>query len=187
MTATARSDDSLREWFAVQVRAGKEHLCAKHASARGYDVFLPCTQERRRWSDRWKTVEIALFPGYLFCRCKGDALGKIITTPGVMRIVGDGRLPLPVPDEQIAAVQRIVHTRAAATPWPYVLTGQRVVVERGPLRGIAGVVTSVKNVERLIVSLPLLQRSVAVELHPDWIRPSASSRLALNAEAALGA
>lgn len=56
------------DWFAVQVWSGREHLSARHLAQRGYDVFLPCSRERRRWSDRIKVVERALFAGYVFCR-----------------------------------------------------------------------------------------------------------------------
>jgi transcription antitermination factor NusG len=151
------------------VWAGREHLSAQHLRQRGYEIFLPCYRDHRRWSDRVKTIERALFAGYVFCRLQMPAVAKIVTAPGVIRIVGDREGPVPVPAPEIEALQRIVATRLAAEPWEMVDVGQRVRVEVGPLRGMEGVVLMVKNRHRLVVSIPLLQRAVAVEMEPDWI------------------
>jgi transcription antitermination factor NusG len=156
-------------WFAVQVRTGREHSATKHLRTRGYDVFLPCYQEQRRWSDRVKQVECALFAGYVFCRMAPEVTGKILTAPGVIRIVGNRTGPLPVSASEIQAIQRIVETIRTAEPWPFVLAGDRVRLETGPLRGLEGLVISVKSRHRLIVSVSLLQRSVAVEIDPAWV------------------
>jgi len=166
----ARSRDAANHgWFAVQVRTGREHFSAEHLRWRGYEVFLPCYLQRRRWSDRVKEVNRALFAGYLFCRLHADAVGRIVTTPGVIRIVGSRNDPIPVPLQEIEAIQRMVETRLMIEPWPFLHAGQRVRVEAGPLRGTQGVVLRVKDRQRLIVSIPLLQRSVAVEIDPDWV------------------
>jgi transcription antitermination factor NusG len=162
-------DSSMREWFAVQVWSGREHLSAKHLSERGYEVFLPRYSERRRWSDRIKVVERALFAGYVFCRLAPEVFGKIVTAPGVVRIVGDGARPLPIPTYEIEAIQRIMASELATEPWSVPEVGQRVRIEVGPLCGIEGVVMTVKNEQRLVVSVSLLQRAVAVEIDASWI------------------
>jgi transcription antitermination factor NusG len=161
-------------WFAVQVFAGRERLAANHLMSRGYDVFLPCYFEHRRWSDRVKRIERALFDGYLFCRLHSDIFGKVITAPGVIRIVGDGARALPIPDDEIDAIRRIVDAGLTAEPWPYVRAGQRVRISDGPLRDVEGIVTRVKTRDRLIVSVSLLQRSVAVEVDAHWATALAS-------------
>jgi transcription antitermination factor NusG len=132
-------------------------------------VFLPCHIERRRWSDRVRQVERPFFPGYLFCRCPARTFGKIVTAPGVIRIVGNGEGPEPVPDQQVEAIRRIAESRVEAQPCPFIQTGQRVKVQLGPLRGTEGIVLAMRNARRLVVSVPLLRRSVAVEMDPAWV------------------
>src|SRR5947209_10782833 len=154
------------EWFAAQVWAGREHVCARHLLVRGYDVFLPCYQEHRRWSDRVKKIERALFTGYVFCRTTGHVLERLLTTPGVIRIAGDGRRPLPIADEEIDAIRRAVESGLTLEPSDFLDVGQRVRVEAGPLRDTEGIVVRVMNQHRLIISVSLLRRSVAVELDP---------------------
>jgi transcription antitermination factor NusG len=157
------------EWFAVQVWCGREHISATQLRLRGYEVFLPQYRERRRWSDRVRVVDRALFAGYAFCRVNDDVVAKIVTAPGVIRIVGNGRGPLPVPPNEIEAIQRIVKTHLSVEPLLVPHVGQRVRIEAGPLCGIEGVVLVTKNRHRLIVSISLLQRAVAVEIDSAWI------------------
>lgn len=160
------------EWFAIQVWTGREQLSARHLRQRGYRIFLPCYGERRPWSDRMKTIERALFPGYVFCQMQPTIVAKILGTPGVMRIVGDGSRPLPVPDHEVETIQRIVETRVRAEPWPFIEVGQRVRIEAGALKGMEGIVLRTNKQHRLVVSIPLLQRSVAVEIDPAWVSSS---------------
>ena len=94
------------DWFAIQVYTGRERVSATHLRANGYEVFLPCWRVRRQWSDRVKVIDQALFAGYLFCRVRLDVTGKIVTAPGVIRIVGDGHRPLPVPLYEINPSQK---------------------------------------------------------------------------------
>ena len=160
---------AIHEWFAVQVWSGREHLSARHLSQRGYEVFLPSYRDRRRWSDRIKVVERALFAGYVFCRLAPAVFGKIVTTPGVLGIVGDGTRPVSIPTPEVEAIQRIVAASLSTEPWSIPRVGQRVRIELGPLRGIEGVVQMVRNQQRLVVGVSLLQRAVAVEVDVSWI------------------
>jgi transcriptional antiterminator RfaH len=152
------------EWFAVQVWSRREHVSAKHLQLRGYEIFLPCYHDRRRWSDRVKVVDRALFTGYLFCRFDAKVADRLITAPGVISIVGDGSGPLAIPAHEIEAIQRIVDAPYTAEPWPMLHAGQKVRIEVGPLRGIEGVLLRTKNSQRFVVSVSLLQRAVAVEI-----------------------
>lgn len=160
---------STHDWFAVQVRAGREAFSAEHLQARGYDVFLPWYLEQRRWSDRVKRIKRALFDGYVFCRIPSPLHATIVTTPGVIRIVGNHDGPIAVPLDEIEALQRIAETRLSAQPCPFLHTGQRVRIQAGPLRGTEGIVLTIKNQHCLVVSVSLLQRSVAVEIQSAWI------------------
>jgi transcription antitermination factor NusG len=162
------SADLPKEWFAAQVWLGKERVSANHLASRGYEVFLPSYLEYRRWSDRVKTSERPLFPGYLFCRVQAHTSGRIVTAPFVIRIVGDGGGPSAIPLHQIEALQRTTEARLSAEPWEFLQVGQRVRVCAGPLTGVEGIVLRAHNRHRLIISVQLLQRSVAVEIQPTW-------------------
>ena len=151
-------------WYAVQVRPKCERLVAELLCTKGYDQFLPLYVERRRWSDRIKTLELPLIPQYVFCRATPDAVGRIVTTPRVIRIVGCGRTPVAVDPEEMEALQRIDAHRLRAEPWPFLHPGQSVEIRGGPLDGVRGVLARVKTGHRLVVSVTLLQRAVAVEV-----------------------
>src|ERR1700728_3284470 len=90
-------------WDAIRVRTICESSVADNLQGKGYNVFLPLYSDQRRWSDRVKKVTAALFPGYLFCRFNlQDRLLPILTTPGVVAIIGAGKTPLPVDDHEIS-------------------------------------------------------------------------------------
>jgi len=164
-------------WFALRTRSNFEKTAFEVLRGKGYEVFLPLYQSRRQWSDRTKIIERPLFPGYLFCRFATEDRLPVLVTPGVVNVIGAGRTPLPVPEYEVAAVQRIISSGLPARPWPFVRVGQKVVIERGPLAGIEGILESVRNSYRFVVSVGLLQRAVAAEVDADWVRPvSAHSR-----------
>jgi len=109
----------------------------------------------------------------VFCRFDVNYRLPILVTPGVLHVVGAGKIPLPVEDSEIAAIESIVKSGLHAEPWPFLRVGQRVRIERGSLEGVEGILLAVKKPYRLIVSVTLLQRSVAVELDQDWATPLA--------------
>lgn len=158
-------------WFAVQTRARYENFAAKQLSGRGYDVFLPFYHCKRRWSDRMQEFEVPLFPGYLFCRFNLLDRLPVLTTPGVIQIVGVGKTPVPVDEEEVTALQTAVKTGLPRHPWPFLKLGERVRVEDGPLNGLEGVLLNFKGHYRLVLSVTLLQRSVAVEVDGAWVTP----------------
>ena len=158
-------------WFALNTRFRYEDFVATHLRGKGYEVFLPVYTARRRWSDRVKQVEAPLFPGYLFCRFDMMNRLPILTTPGLIQVVGFGKTPAPVEESEIAAIQTAVGNDLAREPWPFSQIGQKARVEYGPLRGVEGILLSVKGGHRLVLSVSLLQRSVAVEIDSAWITP----------------
>lgn len=151
-------------WYAVQVRPKAERFVAHLLDAKGYEPFVPLYQQRKRWSDRVKVLELPLIPNYVFCRATDETFGAIVTTPGVVRIVGAGRTPLPIDADEMDALRRIDGYRLRAEPFPFFRVGQLVEIQDGALRGVRGVLLRVKSAHRLVVSVSLLQRSVAVEL-----------------------
>ena len=160
-------------WYALRIQSRLSSLAVDTLRGKGYEEFLPLYRTRRRWSDRVKQVELPLFPGYLFCQFDVNDLLPILTTPGVIGIVGAGKLPIPVDLEEIEAVRAILRSGLAAQPWPLLCVGSKVYIERGPLAGLEGIISNTDKVYRLVVSVSLLQRSVAVEIDREWARPIA--------------
>jgi len=151
-------------WFAIWVRGRSEKMVAGHLRARGYQPFLPIHSVRRQWSDRVRVMEMPLFPGYLFCRFDPRDRLPILTTPDVIQILGVGKSPLPVEDAEVEAIEAIVRSGSPKRPWPFLEVGQRVRIATGPLQGVEGILIEVRGKHRLVVSIELLCRSVAVEV-----------------------
>lgn len=156
-------------WFALVVRNRWENIAASSLSTKGYHSLLAVFKERRRWSDRWKELELPLFPGYIFCRFDPSHRLPVLTTPGVLSIVGTSKGPSPVDAEEIAGIQLLARSGCSARPWPFLEIGQLVRVSQGPLCGLTGIVLQVKSETKLILSITLLRRSVAVEVERGWI------------------
>ena len=150
-------------WLALQVRARHEKLTSAVLRLKGYESFLPLYRAERRWSDRTKRIDLPLFPGYVFCWFDVHLSLPILTTPGVIQIVG-GRTPIPIDNAEIAAIQKIVKSGLTVEPWSFVQSGKTVSIVAGPFQGIEGVLLSSNNTQRLVVSITLLQRAVAVEI-----------------------
>jgi transcription antitermination factor NusG len=161
-------------WYAIRVETRLGRIASATLRGKGYEEFLPLYRSRRRWSTRSKELEFPLFPGYLFCRFDvSDRLMPILTTPGVIGIVGAGKMPVSVDSEEIEAIRAVLRSGFAPQPWPFLSVGSRVYVEGGPLAGAEGIIVNTDKVYRLVVSISLLQRSVAVEVDREWVRPIA--------------
>jgi transcription termination/antitermination protein NusG len=158
-------------WFAVRVKSRSEKSVAAMARYNGFEQFLPLCTSRRRWSDRVKSLQLPLFPGYVFCRVDLESRLQLLTIPGVQQIVGAGKVPLPVEEAEIAALQTAANSGLPLEPWPLIKAGQRVLLEDGPLAGIEGLVIEVRKKYRVLLSVTLLNRSVAVEIERDWVTP----------------
>lgn len=156
-------------WFALRIRTRHERIVASALYEKGYEVFLPLYYTRRQWSDRIKEMALPLFPGYLFCRFDMQKRLPVLVTPGILHVVGIGKAPVALGEHEIAAIQSIVASRLRAEPWPFLEIGQRLRIERGPLMGVEGILVARKKPFRLVVSVTLLQRSVAVEINHDWV------------------
>lgn len=158
-------------WFAVRVRSHFERIAVAHLRQRGYEEFAPSYKTERQWSDRKKEIDQFLFPGYVFCRFNPENRLAVLTTPGVVDLVGFGRAPVPIPDQEIERVRQMVQSGVLVSPWPYLEVGQTVLIERGPLAGLEGILAEVKGRCRLIVSVNLLKRSISAEVERSCVRP----------------
>lgn len=165
-------------WFALHVRNRYEATVTAHLTAKGYEWFLPLEKSRRRWSDRFKEVEQPLFPGYVFCRFDPFSRLPILITPGVIGVVGAAKTPIAIEDSEIANLRTIVESGSPRQPWPFLQVGERARIEAGPLNGLEGILLGFKGSQRLILSVTLLQRSVAVEIDSELASPVLERKLA---------
>lgn len=173
-------------WFALRVRSNYERVAAIHLRDRGFEEFSPTYKTERQWSDRKKQIDAFLFPGYVFCRLNPTDRLPVLTIPGVVGLVGFGKGPTPIPQNEIESVRRMVGSGLLVAPWPFLSAGEAVLIERGPLAGVEGILKEVKKSFRLVVSVHLLQRSVSVEVDRSWVRPVSSARPARAAQDSSG-
>jgi transcription antitermination factor NusG len=158
-------------WVAVRVRPRAERKIQNGLAAAGLETFVPWHRVCRRWSDRIKHAEQNLFPGYVFCRSTFGERHLVMGQPGVEGVVRFGHQLALIPDDEIAALRRSVESGFPVGPWPFLRAGQRVRIEYGALEGIEGTLAREAGASRIIVSVNALQRSVAVEVDRDMIRP----------------
>lgn len=172
--ATGLDRNSEHPWYVLRVKTNREKSIASLLRQKGYIDFLPLYTESRRWSDRLKETQIPLFPGYVFCRFDAQQRLPILTTPGVIHAVGTNGVPEAVSDVEIAALQLAVTSGRLLQPWPFLKIGQRVMIQHGPLRHVEGILAEIKGDRKLIISISLLQRSVAVQMERADVRPAAA-------------
>ncbi len=165
------ADTQRLRWYALKVRTKSEHKLQHALTVKGLETFLPTSLEVRRYSDRMKKVKAALFPGYLFCRLDSAYLLPVVSTTGVESIVGRRGVAEHIDDQEIHAIQRAIQSDKPAMSWPYLKNGDRVRVQFGALQGVEGTLVKAHGVERLVLSVHLLQRSISIEIERDWIRP----------------
>ena len=151
-------------WLAIHTRHQHETLAARSLAYKGFEIFLPQYTSIRRWSDRTREISAPLFSGYVFLRGELVHQVRILTTPGVLGLVGFAGAPAIIPDAEIEAVRQSLARRVRVEPHPFLKYGDWVRVKNGPLEGIEGILVRNKNRLRLVLSVQLLQKSVAVEV-----------------------
>lgn len=167
------ASDCKLPWFGVRTRSNHEKVTASGLSFKGYDHYLPTYKSRKRWSDRVVETDKPLFPGYVFCRFDPKVRLPILTTPGVVSVVGFGNEPAPIDDHELDAVQAVLLSGLHAEPCAYLREGQRIRVNQGSLTGLEGILIRKKSEWRMVVSVAMLQRSISVEIDREWIAPAA--------------
>ncbi len=152
-------------WYAVYTRPRHEKVTAEELWQRQIECFLPLREVLSKWKDRKKRVQFPLFPGYLFVNTEmASHRIDVLRVPSVVRIVGFNGVPEPIPTEQIQAVKNLVFHQMEFDPYPYLHAGDRVRITRGPLRGVEGILLEKKNRYRFVLSIELIQQSVACEI-----------------------
>ena len=153
-------------WFAVQTKAKHEKRVATELKEKGVTAFLPLFAEVHQWSDRRRKVELPLFNTYVFVRIGGGQSSRVsvLQTQSVFRFVGVRGIGIPIPDEQIEALQTISQQKVPFIPYPFLNLGQKVRVRGGSLDGICGVLLEINEDRSLIVSVESIQRSIAIRI-----------------------
>ncbi len=163
-------DASLR-WFATYTAPRHEKRVAQHFQQRQIESFLPLYRSRRDWRDGSKTIlELPLFPSYIFVRIPLANRVPVLEVPGVLSLVSCGRQPMPLPDEEVAALRRGLQD-GKAEPHPYLVVGERVRVRVGPFAGMEGVLVSLNNKFRVVLTMQHIMQSLAIEVDASDLEP----------------
>lgn len=160
-----------RRWYALYVRSRHEKVVENGLRCKGYPVFSPSYRAKRKRVDRIAEIDVALFPGYVFCYFDSNRRLPILMTPGIIKIVGPGNRPEPVDDHEIASIRTIALSGRPVQPWPFLRSGQRIRLQAGPLMGAEGIFLRVKDEYHLVVSITLLQRAISVVIETDAVAP----------------
>ena len=153
-------------WFAVQTKPRHEKKVSEILTEKGIQNFLPLFRSKRHWADRWKWVELPLFSQYLFVRIPGSVEWRVqvLRTNGVIRLAGETGRGTAIPDEQIANLHTIVNQKISSLPFDGIRIGERIRIRGGALNGMEGVLAAVENERSLVVSIDLIQKSVAIRI-----------------------
>ncbi len=180
VTQTIRSEEPAvgeyneeSRWYAVHTRARHEAKIARLLQLREIAFLLPTVRERHRWSDRLQEVQVPLFPCYLFVqiRCDSQAALPILQIPGVLGIVSFCGRRAPIPTYEILHIQRMLDSNSAVSPHAFVKTGQRVRILGGCLDGVEGIIVSDGSSRKIVVSINVIERSIAVALDGYEVEP----------------
>jgi transcription antitermination factor NusG len=158
-------------WYALRTRSRHEKRVHDQLAAQNIESFLPLIERWRQWKDRRKLVAFPLFPGYCFARFASGQRIAVLRASGVVQIVGNREGPLPIPDDEIASIQRLVTSTLPYDPHPYLETGMRVEVVRGPLAGLQGILVRKGSRARFVISVNLIQQAASVELDAMDVMP----------------
>jgi transcription antitermination factor NusG len=163
----------LRPWFAALTRSRHEKKVFEQLRGREIETFLPLYKTVRRWKNGDHAVDLPLFPGYTFVRIEAQDRRRVLTIPGVVRLVGFHGAPAPIEDQEIESLRRALLGGVKASPHPYLTIGRRARITAGPLAGREGILVRRKGALRLVLSVDLIQRSILVDVAADWLEPAA--------------
>jgi transcription antitermination factor NusG len=156
-------------WFALYVKPRHEKVVTRLLRGEGLEAFLPLYKRRHVYETRSKDNELPLFPGYVFCRFDVLKRRPVLSTTGVLSIVGIGKSPTPIDDIEISSLQTAMNARLSIEPCDFFPPGRRVRITAGALADVEGTIVEFRNASRLILSVSLLQRSVQIEIDSSWV------------------
>jgi len=162
---------TVERWYAVSVRPRHEKAVTRHLEHRGLNYYLPLYRSVRRWKDRRKELDMALFPGYVFVNIDAGSRPEVLRAPGVVRFVSFQGQPAVVPSSEIRALEIGISAGCQPRPHPYLREGKRVRVKSGPLTSTEGILVRRKEGLRLVLSIDLIMRSVMLEVDEADVEP----------------
>jgi transcription antitermination factor NusG len=153
-------------WFAVQTRPRHEKKVSESLGEKGIQNFLPLFRSKRQWTDRSKWIDLPLFAQYVFARIPEsvECRVRVLRTDGVIRLAGEAGRGTAIPDEQIANLHTIVKHKIPRSTFDRVRIGERIRIRGGALNGIEGILAAVENDRSLVISIDLIQKSVAIRI-----------------------
>jgi transcription termination/antitermination protein NusG len=160
-------------WYAVTTKSRQEKVVSSMLEYLEVSNFLPLLNEERRWSDRKQMVAMPLFQGYVFVKIttSGEMQLRVLKVPGVVDFVRARGGPLPIPDKEIEDVRAVLSHGLGCSPYPFLKAGDRVRVVRGPLAGIEGTLIRSGSQSKLVISIEMIQRSVAASVAESDVEP----------------
>jgi transcription antitermination factor NusG len=161
-----------QHWYAAYTCAQHEKRVAAELGMREVEHFLPLYSSVRRWKDRRVQLDLPLFPGYVFVRLALRDRLRVVQIPSVVRLVGFNGSPTALPDEEMEILRTGLCNSLRAEPHPFLTVGRHVRITNGPFAGLGGILKQKKSNLRVVVSLELIQRSVAVDVDAADVRPA---------------
>lgn len=152
-------------WYALRTKSRHEKLVRDQLDKQGIEPLLPTVKRLSQWKDRKKEIEVPLFSGYCFVRFSQLEKTPVQKITGVVEIVGGGRQPEPIPEEEINALRCLMTSVLPYDSHPYLHEGMRVEVVRGPLRGVHGILLRKEKRHRLVIGVRVIQQAAAVEIN----------------------
>jgi transcription antitermination factor NusG len=163
------------QWFAAYTTTRHEKAVAQHFAMRNIEAFLPLYKAQRLWKNGCKmNLELPLFPSYVFVRVPVRERVRVLEVPGVLSLVTAAGKPVPLPDADVEALRSSLPF-VKCEPHPYLKVGERARIKSGTLEGMEGILLRKKGMLRVVLSLDLIMKSVAVEVDADNVEPVVSS------------
>lgn len=157
-------ESSTAHWYALYTAPRHEKYLADQINRQGISCFLPLYRSIRRWKDRRKELALVLFPGYIFVRIALPNRLRVLQLPGAVRLVTFNGQPAVLPEEEVENLRSRLANSGNIEPHPYLTAGRHVRVRSGPLQGLEGIILRTKERCRIVLSIHLIMRSVAVEV-----------------------
>jgi transcription elongation factor/antiterminator RfaH len=158
-------------WYAIYTRSRHEKVVAETLEKRTVEHFLPLYETVRKWKNGRFKVQLPLFPGYLFVHIALSERLRVLQVPGVVRLVGFNGMPAPLPQTEVEIIRSALSKGVEAEPHPYLKVGQRVRIISGPMEGLQGILLRRRGRPRVVVSVDLIMRSVALDIDATQVEP----------------
>lgn len=159
-----------KEWYALYIKGRHEKFVEAKLNAKDIEAYTPKVTLRRKWSDRIKLIEEPLFKSYCFARFSIYEKIKVITQPGIVNVVHFKDQYIPVPEAVINSLKILTENKIKLDPCPYIKEGQRVVIKKGPLKDVEGIVIEKRNRNTsLVISVDTIASSVQCVVDMDFV------------------